>query len=92
MGSTNLYIQMGIADGVADLLKSTASSEHGKGAGKGYHACGRKACGNTHQVGFCDTAVKKSVRKCFLESACFGSISQVSVKNNQVFVLFTKFN
>ena len=50
VGSTNLYIQMGIADAVAHLLKGTTGSEHGKAGRKGYQPHGRQTGGHALQL------------------------------------------
>ena len=36
VGGTDLDVQVGVADGVADLLKGAACGEHGKAGGKGH--------------------------------------------------------
>src|SRR5699024_4622804 len=57
VGSSDLYVQFGIADGVADLLKGAACRKHGKGAGKGDLACGGDPSRHAHHIGLSDTAV-----------------------------------
>ena len=89
VGSSDLYVQFGIADGVADLLKGAACRKHGKGAGKGDLACGGDPSRHAHHIGLSDTAVNMALRKSLLEGACLGGVRQVSVQDNYILVFLS---
>ena len=92
MGCADFHVQMGIADGVADLLISAACREHGKGAGKGDFPYSGKSCRNAHHVAFCDTAVNMAFGERLLEGIGLGGICQVGIQNHQVGILCAEFS
>ncbi len=62
VGSTDLDVQAGVGDRVADLLKGTACSEHRKAGHEGDITHGGQAGGDAHHVGLGNTAVEVAVR------------------------------
>ena len=84
---TNLNVKVRIADGVADLLKGAASSEHGKAAREGNAAGGRDTGGNTHQVALGDAHIEEAVGAGRLELAGLRGGGQVGVEDHKVIVL-----
>ena len=92
MGCADFYIEMRVADGVADLLKRTSGSKHGKTARERNESAGGKTCRDAHHVSFCDTTIDVTVRECLFENTGFGRTCQVSVQNDQIIMLFSQFN
>ena len=92
MGGADLDVQVGVADGVTDLLESTAGCEHCKGRCKGHQASGGHTGSDTDHVGLCDTAVKETLGECLLEGAGLGSTCQVSIQNDQIVVGLAQLN
>ena len=86
VGGTDLHVQVGVADGVAHLLKGTAGGKHGKAGNKGHIAHGGQAGGHAHHVSLGNAAVKVAVRISLAEHAGLGGGSQVSVQHHQVVV------
>ena len=86
VGGTDLHVQVGVADGVAHLLKGTAGGKHGKAGNKGHIAHGGQAGGHAHHVALGNAAVKVAVRISLAEHAGLGGGSQVSVQHHQVVV------
>ena len=84
VGSTNLYIQMRIANAVAHLLKGTTGSEHGKAGRKGYQPHGRQTGGHAHHIRLSNATVKVAIRIGFLKNAGLGCAGQVGVQHHQV--------
>ena len=62
VGGSNLDVQLGVTDAVADLLKSAARSKHGKRGNKRHIAKGGHAGGYTDHVALGNAAVKKAFR------------------------------
>ncbi len=87
VGSADLHIQVGVAHGVADLLKSATCSKHGKAGCKGHQASGGHTGSHTDHIGLSDTAVEVAVGESLLEGAGLGSACQVSIQNYQVIML-----
>ena len=87
---TDFHIQMGIADGVSHLLKSTAGRKHGEGAHEGnLSRSGKTGCDACH-IALGDTAVDVTLRKYLLKHTGLGSLSKVSVQNHKIFMLFAQ--
>ena len=81
--------QVGVADGVSDLLKRATCGEHCKGGSKyGSSRCGNSRC-HRHHVTLCDSAIVESFGELFLEYNCFCSLCQVCVKDYEI-MLFAK--
>ena len=90
MAGTDLDIEPGQADRIADLLKCAADREHCEGTHKGDLArCGKTGRYCRH-VSFRDTAVDESVREFFGKDRCLGGTGQVRVQDNDVLVLFSE--
>ena len=83
----DLHIQMGIADGVADLLESPPRGEHGKGGREGNEAVGREARRHAHHVRFRNAAVEVTVRVRLGKHAGLGGACQVGVQHHDVLML-----
>ena len=86
VGGTDLHVQVGVADGVAHLLKGTAGGKHGKAGNKGHIAHGGQAGGHAHHVALGNAAVKVAVRICLAEHAGLGGGGQVGVQHHDVVV------
>ena len=84
VGSADLHIQVGIADGVADLLESPPRGEHGKGRREGNEAVGREACRHAHHVRFRDAAVEVTVGVRLGKHAGLCGACQVGVQHHDV--------
>ena len=84
MGGADLHVQVGVADGVADLLISTTGGEHGEGGGKGHQTHGGQTSRCADHVGFGDAAVEEAVGVGFLENIRLGGPCQVGVQHHQV--------
>ena len=90
MGSADLYVQMGISHCVTDLLKGTSCSKHSEGAAEGDLSGGSDASCDTYHVSLCNTAVKETIRICFLKYACLGCSCKVRIQYDYVRVLCAK--
>ena len=86
VGRADLNVQTGVGDGVADLLKGTARSEHGKAGNERGIAHGGQACSHTHHVALGNAAVKVAVRICLAEHTGLGGGGQVGVQHHDVVV------
>ena len=80
----DLYVQVRVADRIADLLIGAACREHCKRTGKRHHAGCRKACRNAHHISFRDTAVEMSVRISLSKNARLGRACQIRIQNYKV--------
>ena len=90
MSSTNLHIQMRIADTVSDLFKSTACCKHCKRTCKRHFAgCSKTSC-DTHHIALSNTTVDMSFRKFLLKNTCLGCFSKVSIQNDNLFMFLAK--
>ena len=87
VGRADLHIQMGVADGVADLLISTSGSEHGKGGSKGDQAAGGQSRRHAHHIRLGDAAVEMTVGVRFGKHAGFRGACQVGVQHHNVLML-----
>ena len=87
MGRTDLDVQLGISDGIADLLKRTSCREHRKGRNKRDHTCRSSTCRNTEHVRFCDTAVKELVGMFLLELDGLCCFRKVRVKDDDIILV-----
>ena len=90
--STDLHVQLGIADGVANLLISAAGSKHSKAGGKGHHAHGSGTSGHCHHVALSDTTVDVALGERLAEGTGLGGAGQVGVKHHQIVILLTQLN
>ena len=87
MGSADLHIQLGIANGVTNLLKSTASRKHSEaGCKRNFTGSSKTRC-NGHHVAFCNAAVKVAVGICLGKHAGLGRTCQISIQNNHIGML-----
>ena len=84
VGGTDLHIQVGVADGVANLLKGAAGGKHGEAGGKGDQSHGGGAGGSRHHIRLGDAAVKVAVGERLLEYGGLGGAGQVGVEHDQV--------
>ena len=84
VGGADLDIQVGVADGVADLLKGAARSKHRKAGHKGNIAHRAHAGGNADHVLLGNAAVKVAVRVGLLEDIGLGGGGQVGVEDHQI--------
>ena len=87
VGGPDLHVQVGVADGVADLLKGPPGGEHGKAGGKHHHAHGGRAGGHRHHIALGNAAVEVPVGIGLLEHAGLGGAGQIGVKDDQVVML-----
>ena len=90
VGSADLHIQVGIADGVAHLLIGTSGGEHGEGGSEGHQAGGGHTGSHADHIRLGNAAVKVTVGEGLLENAGLGSTGQIRVQDYQVFVLGTQ--
>ena len=79
VGCSDLYIQMRVTYGVANLLKGSSCCKHCKAADKRNFTGRSKSCCHSHHITFCDTTINMSVRVCFLKHACLGCCCKVSI-------------
>ena len=86
VGRADLNVQAGVSDGVADLLKGTARSKHGKAGNERGIAHGGQARSHAHHVALGNAAVKVAVRICLAEHAGLGGGGQVGVQHHDVVV------
>ena len=84
---TNLNVEVRVADGVTDLLKSAAGGEHGKGAREGNAAGGRDTGGDAHQVTLGNAHIEETIGAGGLELAGLRGGGQVGVEDHKVIVL-----
>ena len=90
VGSADLYVKVGISDGISYLLEGSSRREHGKGAGKGDLSRSGEACRHAHHIALRNAAVDMALRKRLLEHAGLCGPRQVGVQNHDVFILSTK--
>ena len=87
MGSAYLYVEVGIAYGVADYLECTPCRKHGKGGCEHLLACGCDACRNAHHISLGNAAVDEALGARLLEYACLCSSRQVCIKHDKIGIL-----
>ena len=92
MRGADLDVEVRIADGVTDLLKSAAGGKHGKGAREGSTTGGRDTGGDTHQVALGNAHVKEAVGAGSLKLTGLRGGSQVGVEDHKVVVLGSELN
>ena len=92
VGSTDLYVGVRIADGVADLLVGAASRKHSEGRCKRDLAGQREADSHVDHIVLSDTAIEETIGECLLEGAGLGSGRQVCVQNYQILIFRTEFS
>ena len=85
-----LYVEVGIAHRVPDLLVSPARCEHCERCRKGHLSAGCKTGGNAYHVSLGYTAVEETVRICLLKDLGLCSSSKVCVKNHNFGMLLCK--
>ena len=90
VSGADLHVQMGIAHGVADLLKGASGGEHGEGGGKGHKAHGAQTGGHAHHIRLSDAAVNVALGEGLLENAGFGGAGQVGIQHDQIGHLFAQ--
>ena len=86
----DLYIQVGIADGVSDLFIGASRREHGKAAREWNHSRSGKSRRNGHHVALGNSAVNMALRESLLKNSCLGRSRKIRVQNHQVVVLLSK--
>ena len=84
VGGGDLDVQVGVADGVADLLEAAARHEHGKAGHERHVTQGGHAGGYADHVLLGNAAVKVTVRELFAEDLGLGGGGQVGIKDDQV--------
>ena len=90
VGKGQLYVVLGVADAVADLVQA-AARKHRKGAAKGHQTGGGHAHGQVYHISLGNAAIKETVRKFFLEILGLGSAGQVGVQHYQLAVFVSDF-
>ena len=88
VGTADLYIELGVSNGVADLLVGPARTEHGEGGAEGDETHGGKTCTDVHHIALSNTTVDMSFRKFLLKNTCLGCFSKVSIQNDQILMFF----
>ena len=91
VGGADLDVQVGVADGVADLLKGAARRKHGKAGRKRHQPHRRHTGGGGHHVALGNAAVKMAVGIGFFEDAGLGGGGQIGVQHHHVGVIFCQF-
>ena len=86
VGTADLYIELGVGNGVADLLVGPARTEHGEGGAEGDETHGGKACTDVHHIALSNAAIKETVGIGGLEILGHGSASQISIQNNDLVI------
>ena len=84
VGGPDLHVQMGVADGVPDLLIGPPGGEHGEGGREGHQPHGAEARRHVDHIGLGDAAVEVALRKGLLENIGLGGPRQVGVQDHQV--------
>ena len=90
MSSADLHVQLGIANGVANLLKSTARCKHGKAGCERNLTGSSQSCCNSHHIAFRNAAVKVAIRICLGKHTGLGGTCQVRIQNNHIGMLSTQ--
>jgi len=83
----DLHVEMGVADGVPDLLVRAARGKHREGARKRHMTRRRDAGRYAHEVALGDADIEEALRVGGLELAGLGGRSQIGVENDEVVVL-----
>ena len=91
VGGGDLDVQVGVADGVADLLEAAARHEHGKAGHERHVTHGGHAGGYADHVLLGNAAVKMTVRELFAEDLGLGGGGQIGVQHHHVGVIFCQF-
>ena len=84
VGGPDFHIQVGISDGIADLLIGPPGGKHGEGGGEGHQPHGGKAGGHIDHIGLGDAAVEVTLGECLLKDIRLGCPGQVRVRDHQV--------
>ena len=92
VGRADFDIELGVRNGIADLLKGSARSEHREGAGKYDIAAGRHTGRNAHHVLLGDAAVKEFLGVRLFDLGGLGRARQIRVKHIQVRNLARQFD
>ena len=87
VGGADLHIEVGVADGIAHLLKGPSGGEHGEGGRKGHQPHGGGPGGHGNHVALGDAAVEVPLGEGLLEGARLGGPGQVGVEDDQVVML-----
>ena len=85
-----LHVRAGIGDGVSDLLERSARAEDGEGAGERHVAGECEPGGGADHVRLGDAEVIKSAGEGLLEGAGLGRAREVSVHDDDLFILFAQ--
>ncbi len=85
VASSDLYIEMGVADAVANLIK-TARGEYGKRTGKDGLPAKGKACGGAQHIGLGNSHIKKPVGEFLLKQVVYGGARKVGVQHHNALV------
>ena len=87
VGAHHRHVEVGVGDGVADLLKGTAGGKDGKAVGKGLLAGGCQTGGHGHHIALGDAHVEEPVGVGLGKALGHGGAGEVGVQNHQVGVL-----
>ena len=80
----DLDVEVGISNGVADLLEGSACREHREGCSHRSLAGCSKTCGNADHISLRNTAVKEAVGMRVAEDRGIGSRSKVGVQYDYI--------
>ena len=86
VGAADLHVELGVGNGVADLLIGPACTEHGKGGAEGDQPHGGQACTDVHHVALGNAAVEEAVGIGGLEIFGHGSAGQVGVQDDDLVI------
>ena len=92
VGSADLHIQPGIADGVTDLLVGAAGCEHCEGGGKRNHTGCCQTGSHAHHIALSNATVEMTVGISLSEHTSLGRTSQVGIQNHNISVFLTQFD
>ena len=87
VGTADLHIELGIRNGVADLLVGPAGSEHGERGAVGDQSHGGQSGRNVHHIGLGNAAVIKAVRMGGFEILGHCSAGQIGIQHHDLIVL-----
>ena len=92
MCGRHFYIQMRIADGISNLLKSPPRRKHCESTGKRNLSGCCDSRRNTHHIALCNSAVDMAFRKFLLKYCRFCRLCQIGVQDHQIFMLLSQFH
>lgn len=87
MGRTDVNVEMGIADGIPDLLERAPGGKHRKGRAEYFLTRSRNACGDANHVALGNSAVEEAIRIRSFEPARLGCCREVGIQDHKVVAL-----